>query len=150
LAIQYAFVNNNGEVVHVMSPGMDDMFQEGQVIDGNTVVYISSLENPGVFIETKYYLDGEWKTRSPKPGRNYNWSMETENWLLDQPRLMQELRTVRNMKLYETDWTQLADNKLTPEARLLWENYRQSLREVPQNNQSITDLTQVVWPTPPL
>jgi hypothetical protein len=56
------------------------------------------------------------------------------------------LREKRDQLLYQTDWTQLPVNPLTTEQKALWENYRQQLRDLPD---TVTDIDNVVWPTPP-
>ncbi len=57
---------------------------------------------------------------------------------------MNWLRTERDRRIAETDWTQLPD---VPEAtRTMWQTYRQTLRDVPQN---YTNMIDVVWPTKP-
>ncbi len=57
-----------------------------------------------------------------------------------------EMRNQRNILLLNSDWTQLPVNPLTAEQKVLWETYRQQLRELPDNT---TDIDNVVWPTPP-
>jgi len=42
------------------------------------------------------------------------------------------VRAERNRRLRETDWTQLADSVLGAGAMVLWQSYRQALRDVPQ------------------
>tara|TARA_B100001059_G_C17727689_1_gene524407 strand:- start:45 stop:326 length:282 start_codon:yes stop_codon:yes gene_type:complete len=55
------------------------------------------------------------------------------------------LRSERDRRIAETDWTQLPD---VPEAtKTAWQAYRQSLRDVPGN---YTNMTDVVWPVKPL
>jgi hypothetical protein len=56
------------------------------------------------------------------------------------------LRQERDRLLYQTDWTQLPVNPLTAEQKVLWETYRQALRDLPDNT---IDIDTVVWPTPP-
>jgi hypothetical protein len=56
------------------------------------------------------------------------------------------LRQERDRLLYKTDWTQLPVNPLTAEQKVLWEVYRQELRDLPDNT---IDIDNVVWPTPP-
>jgi len=65
----------------------------------------------------------------------------------------QELRYIRFFKLTECDWTQLPDNNLTEEQKVIWQGYRQELRDLPDN---ITDPKALVldsnhpdWPVPP-
>ena len=45
----------------------------------------------------------------------------------------QELRLIRNSKLLTSDWTQIPDAPLTEEQKLAWKNYRQQLRDLPEN-----------------
>jgi hypothetical protein len=45
----------------------------------------------------------------------------------------EELRVLRNQRLTESDWTQVADAPLTEEHKDAWKNYRQELRDLPQN-----------------
>lgn len=42
-----------------------------------------------------------------------------------------QIRTERNAKLTETDWTQVDDTPLDNVAKSAWANYRQALRDVP-------------------
>jgi len=43
------------------------------------------------------------------------------------------IRLHRQLKLTETDWTQLGDAPFTAEQKDAWTVYRQSLRDVPQD-----------------
>jgi hypothetical protein len=54
-----------------------------------------------------------------------------------------KIRKERNLKLSETDWTQLAD---APVNREVWATYRQNLRDVP-NQTGFPDTFN--WPEPP-
>ena len=53
------------------------------------------------------------------------------------------VRTVRNIELAATDWTQLADSQADKAA---WATYRQALRDLPAQN---TDPKKIVFPTRP-
>lgn len=56
-----------------------------------------------------------------------------------------DIRDYRNKLLIETDWTQLGDvPKSTSD---LWVNYRQKLRDIPQQSGYPFN---VIWPTKPL
>ena len=57
-----------------------------------------------------------------------------------------ELRTARNLRLTECDWTQLGDAQLTGAKVTEWQTYRQALRDLPATT---VDPTVVEWPTPP-
>ena len=146
---QFAYVNGNGEVVHVVSPGNDNDYYDGQIIDGCTVYEISSNEDQVNFILTRYRKNNEWRTRSPRPGDYYNWNMENESWQYNSQILYDIIRQERLSKLYICDWTQLADSPLTQSKKQEWAVYRQQLRDLPQNQPSLTSLEDVVWPTPP-
>ena len=54
-----------------------------------------------------------------------------------------EVRTERDAKLAETDWTQVAD---APVDQAAWASYRQSLRAVPEQAGFPNTVT---WPTEP-
>ena len=56
------------------------------------------------------------------------------------------LRTERNARLAASDWTQLQDAHLSAEKKSAWADYRQSLRDLPEN---ATDPTNVTWPVSP-
>lgn len=57
-----------------------------------------------------------------------------------------EVRAIRTNKLYDCDWTQLADAPITEAKKAEWVSYRQALRNLPA---SITDPFDVTWPTKP-
>lgn len=61
--------------------------------------------------------------------------------------LMESLRIERNRRLAECDWTQLADSPLSSEDKTLWANYRQALRDLPQQEE--LDLENPSWPSTP-
>lgn len=54
-----------------------------------------------------------------------------------------EVRSQRNQKLSESDWTQLTDS---PVDKTAWATYRQSLRDLPAN---IVDPFNPIWPVEP-
>lgn len=54
-----------------------------------------------------------------------------------------DLRNKRNVLLEESDWTQVDD---VPVDRAAWAEYRQALRDLPENT---IDPRNPVWPTPP-
>jgi len=57
-----------------------------------------------------------------------------------------QIRTQRNAKLTECDWTQLNDTPLDNAAKIQWTAYRQALRDVPSQAGFPHN---VVWPTKP-
>lgn len=64
----------------------------------------------------------------------------------------QEMRKIRNLLLINTDWTQIPDCSLSSEKKQEYIDYRQTLRELPENSKPKYENNQlkgVVWPTPP-
>lgn len=59
------------------------------------------------------------------------------------------MRFERDQLLAQSDWTQLPDSPLDATTKATWATYRQALRDVPADNIDITDVSDVVWPTPP-
>ena len=65
--------------------------------------------------------------------------------------LWSQLRTERNRLLQQSDWTQLQDAHLSAEKKSAWADYRQALRDLP-DEVSITspeDLVSIDWPLDP-
>jgi hypothetical protein len=66
------------------------------------------------------------------------------------------LRTERDKRLKESDWTQLQDVQeiFTEEEKNDWKNYRQQLRDLPEiyinNDIDIASIYEVNWPTLPV
>lgn len=56
------------------------------------------------------------------------------------------LREKRNAELKASDWSVVADTPLNEQAKERWIQYRQALRDVPQNIESEDD---IVWPSAP-
>lgn len=57
-----------------------------------------------------------------------------------------KVRSIRNLKLQECDWTQLPDAPFNVEAKSAWAFYRENLRMVPDQANFPWD---VVWPPQP-
>lgn len=56
------------------------------------------------------------------------------------------IRAERDRLLAACDWTQVADAPLTDADRQAWADYRQALRDIPQDYASADD---VIWPEAP-
>ena len=59
------------------------------------------------------------------------------------------VRQRRGIMLTACDWTVGVDSPLSDSKKAEWQTYRQALRDVPVNQPDVTDLFDVVWPTPP-
>ena len=74
------------------------------------------------------------------------WNSELKDWVIEpisEEFFWEVLRKERDLKLKESDWTQLLDSPLSESLRNSWANYRQELRDLPQNtsNPATTILT---------
>lgn len=58
-----------------------------------------------------------------------------------------EVRRVRDELIRRTDWTQMADSPISAEDKEKVAEYRQALRDIPQN---ISNPDEVVFPKPPI
>lgn len=65
----------------------------------------------------------------------------------------QEFRMIRNYKLLSSDWTQIPDAPITEDQKLAWKNYRQQLRDLPENisdpKRLVLDENHPDWIVPP-
>lgn len=59
-----------------------------------------------------------------------------------------EVRTARDQRLTDCDWTQVPDAALSDAQRAAWAIYRSALRDLPAEQPGATIET-VIWPTPP-
>lgn len=69
-----------------------------------------------------------------------------DNGVVEVPRETQ-IRNLRDLKLQQSDWTQLADFPYTEATKSAWATYRLALRELPQQSGFPEVL---VWPVAPL
>lgn len=146
--IKFAFVKSNGEVAATVCPSEDGMYTDGDVIGDQTVRSFDYSISDDEVLNNWYWRDGAWvKTKPARPSFNHYWSNYT--WVLDTVSLMAELRSLRDRKLGESDWRVMPDSPLTDQQKANWVIYRQQLRNLPANHGSITDLSQVTWPTEP-
>tara|TARA_S200000501_G_C20794004_1_gene730887 strand:+ start:997 stop:1443 length:447 start_codon:yes stop_codon:yes gene_type:complete len=143
-----AIVDTNGEIIHLWNSGADVEPEGAWESDKTkTVVHLTSDVESTYFTQTHYYKDGAWKERSLSPGTYYTW--KDEAWVLDSDELWKEIRGKRNSLLYDSDWTQLTDCKLSLEKQGEWTEYRQVLRGIPATNNGVKHLNEVVWPAEP-
>lgn len=94
-----------------------------------------------------WYYDGtDFINAGIRPYPYYEFDFESLSW--KDTRTIEEISagvvSLRNQKLQESDWTQLAD--IPEETKNKWEPYRQALRDITAQSGFPTD---VVWPTPP-
>lgn len=145
--IKVAMVNANGEVVSIISPSTDSAFYNGQMYGDLLAVHIPHTSDNVEVLSTWVYDNGQWSTRTVRPGEYYVW--EDMQWNFDSARFMELLRAERDIRLSRSDWTQIPDSPLNEEQKGAWATYRQQLRDLPANVDGLTHLDQVEWPVEP-
>ena len=60
--------------------------------------------------------------------------------------ILKPIRIERNKRLSETDWTQLQDSPLSSSEKAAYVTYRQALRDLPSDQNTIENYDDVVWP----
>ena len=144
---KFAFVADDGQVSYVMSTGSTSDFYSNTRYGEHTAIMIDGEVDNHQLIATQYWDGTAWQTRDTKPSNYHEWV--NFQWQFNQTLFMQELRSIRDDYLKESDWTQMPDSPLTATQKTAWADYRQALRDLPQNVGEITSLEEVVWPIPP-
>lgn len=85
-------------------------------------------------------INGKWFTKNSVK------DMDAEGIAIVDAAQAKSVRDSRNVKLKESDWTQLADATLPAETIQAWATYRQALRDIPSQAGFPWE---VVWPTQP-
>jgi hypothetical protein len=63
---------------------------------------------------------------------------------------LSQVRNQRDQLLAQSDWTQMPDSPLSPEVKAAWAQYRQELRDLPENLLSdVENWFDVVFPNRP-
>ena len=79
------------------------------------------------------------------PGEHYLWDLETKEWIFQETKFWDMIRRERNPRLFLCDWTQMPDSSLTEEQVEEWKAYRQLLRDLPSQYQSVNSFSAIVW-----
>ena len=84
----------------------------------------------------------------PKPGLGNGWTYVDGAFVPPPvpPLTWDDVRAERDSLLAASDWTQVADAPLTASEKAAWADYRQALRDVPQDFATPDDVT---WPEAP-
>jgi len=151
MAHRFAFVNGEGNIHGIVSPGNNDQYVHLQSYQpsGDTAVIVPDDLSDDVLMVTGWYdLDtNQWKTRAACPSLYHVW--KNKEWSVDVNSLFAEIRSLRNQKLTDCDYTQMSDSPLSLSDKSLWATYRQALRDVPSDYSNATSLDDITWPTKP-
>lgn len=147
-------VIKNQEIITLSYPFPTNNPTEGLQEDGNYVLYLENGTGeltPKEFIEQRYWDGSSLQVRSPPPSPFCSWSNAT--WVVDTVNYLREIRYQRELLLYKSDWTQLADAPLTVEQKEEARVYRQALRDITipieQNPSAYVNIEDAPWPTTP-
>ena len=109
--------------------------------DSAASLFLAINENlPVRVIDGRVEVDA---TPPPSPGHTWDWVVRKWVDARDAATAWVAVRAERDALLKATDWTQLPD--VPPSTRALWTDYRQALRDVPEQS----DPFSVVWPVAP-
>lgn len=116
--------------------------------NGKTLFALPDGASPEDYLHNKFYSfkDICFKDKEPKPNQFYEYGQECE-LIFNQEMFIQSVRRKRNSLLGASDWTQLPDAPLTDEQKQQWIEYRQALRDLP--NQGVFDPNLIQWPQSP-
>lgn len=147
--IQVAFIQENGEISHIISPGTDSMYEDSAVYDGLLAKHISANENPTILVENYYWSfnQSDFVRRPLKPSFAHIW--ENESWKFNSAIFWAKIRRDRDLKLTMSDWSQMPDSPLSSESKEAWRVYRQALRDLPAANAGVTVRDLIIWPEEP-
>ena len=136
----FSVVNNNGQIIANIN------CDESTFID-NANLYPDHLIVEGWINPDTFYLKNGIAVAYPeKPLYECNFDYNTEMWIIDLEIESEIVRKRRNNYLLETDWVDNALTRIGQEKYNLWQEYRQALRDLPQ--QSDFPLS-IVWPSKP-
>jgi len=91
---------------------------------GDNIEFYKSIGMTEMEVEQAY--NGSWYVKGYCP--------EKPQELIDEE-LSQQLRSKRDSLLSASDWTQLPDSPLSQEQKTKWTQYRQYLRDIPQQEE---------------
>lgn len=126
----------NGEIVSTGYCPEDQL--ENQKFDG-------ALISKGKAIIGKQYFDnGNIFDIPAKPSQYHVFDYDKKKWIQDSQLAENEVKTIRNKLLFNSDWTQLPDVSI--QTKQAWTEYRQALRDITTQPGYPFD---IVWPQAP-
>ena len=138
---KYALIENGLIIQTITCPASEIDYYQGEKIQCDS----------GVSSKTHYYKNG-FKLLPERSDSNSYFDVDLEQWIpLGTEQEQNELalamiRDKRSKLLSDSDWTQVADAPVDKQA---WQAYRQALRDLPSNYDTITNINDVEWPVPP-
>lgn len=131
----YIVYAENGQITKTGQCSDDDLHLQGDNV-------IEGIANDSI----QYILNKQIVDMPPKPNGEAYFDYDTKQWVLDYLNQKSIIKKKRDLLLYESDWTQIPNNPLTPEKQEEWAVYRQQLRDITQQPGYPFN---VIWPTQP-
>jgi hypothetical protein len=139
---QYVQYKETGEIIAIATTATPERFNLSGLV-------LELPAEPRIDVSKSYVKNGEIKTKPESPSPWAVFDYEAEAWV--EPGLTseqlevlkQQVRMERDILLSASDWTQVADAPVDKQA---WAEYRQALRDVPQQSGFPESVT---WPIPP-
>lgn len=146
------YVDDHGDIRFIKPAKGDNNPAEGVGADGlNCRHLMEPLADAGNFMSTKFwsYTATAWMTREARPNRHASWVDGTWTWESDL--LLADIRSERNKRIFQSDWTIFPDSPLTEAQQTEARTYRTSLRDLPAslNMTTTRSVEDVTWPTAP-
>lgn len=116
------------------------VFKYVKVVDASNACVVG-VGNDGAFYEAQGF-----ERRNVEQAWDGSWYLEGHVPQKPAAAAAGEIRAERDRRLSASDWTQMADNPLTEDECLLWRQYRQALRDMPQQEGFPEN---IVWPEKP-
>jgi len=147
---QYADEYTELELKHPELPDLTDLIV---YLDNEVLILSDELRD----MEKDYWNGTEWAQKTEKTENDSPLSeWDGSNWV-DHPEIRERqeaelsvmVRGTRNVLLFDSDWTQLADSPLSDSKKEEWAVYRQELRDFPAQDQDTINIFEFVWPTNP-
>ena len=101
MAVQVAFVDINGDIVTIMSPGTDDMYINGHTYGDYVAWHLDSSQNSSEVISSKYFDfdSNSFLTRSCRPSLYHDWSKVNKLWEFNYVAAIRKIRIERTQLL---------------------------------------------------
>ena len=74
---------------------------------------------------------------------------DPDNTVNNPDEIEENVRVTRDYALQMSDWTQMPDSPLPPEKKSAWADYRQKLRDLPEQCASAKSLADIIFPKKP-
>jgi len=126
------------------NPTFLQSFPNGEIPESKNCIEVDKLKDISCF----YFENGSLKTRDKQPDYFHDWN--GSEWIINNDRLSlnesENVKAKRLILLFESDWT----DTVTAQTRLTnwqqWQDYRQALRDITQQDGFPLDIE---WPVAP-